>query len=129
MHLTWNYMMADYEPEYVETPSPIASNMVEGTAVYNNNGEKIGRIINFMVNKQTGQVEYAIMSFGGFLGLDHDHCPIPWKKMNYVIAHHGFVVNISAEKLAKAPKHHGDNTPIYDPAYCIMVNGYYGLGL
>jgi sporulation protein YlmC with PRC-barrel domain len=120
--------MAGHEPEYVETSSLIASDMVEGTSVFNKDGEKIGHILNFMVNKHSGQVEYAVMSFGGFLGMGEDHYPLPWRKLKYVVARHGFVIDISKEKLARAPKHERENLPIYDPAYGMMVNGYYGIG-
>ncbi len=120
--------MADHEPEYIETSSLIASDMVEGTSVFNRDDEKIGHIHNFMVNKHSGQVEYAVMSFGGFLGMGEDHYPIPWKKLKYVVARHGFVVDISKEKLAAAPKHVSDIPPIYDPAYGMLINGYYGPG-
>jgi sporulation protein YlmC with PRC-barrel domain len=120
--------MAGHEPEYVETSSLIASNMVEGTSVFNKDGDKVGHIHNFMVNKHSGQVEYAVMSFGGFLGMGEDHYPLPWRKLKYVVARHGFVVDISKEQLARAPKHERENLPIYDPAYGMLVNGYYGIG-
>jgi hypothetical protein len=118
--------MPAHEPEYFETSSLIASDMVEGTPVYNRDDEKIGRIHNFMVNKHSGLVEYAVMSFGGFLGMGEDHYPIPWKKLKYVVARHGFVVDIDKETLAKAPKHEGELMPIYDPAYSMLINSYYG---
>ncbi len=120
--------MAGHEPEYVETSSLIASDMVEGTSVFNKDGEKIGHMLNFMVNKHSGQVEYAVMSFGGFLGMGEDHYPLPWRKLKYVVAQHGFVIDISTEQLARAPKHERENIPIYDPAYGMLVNGYYGIG-
>ena len=120
--------MADREPEYFETSSLIASDMVEGTPVFNRDNEKIGHIHNFMVNKHTGTVEYAVMSFGGFLGMGEDHYPIPWDKLKYVVARHGFVVDIAKETLAKAPKHESGLLPIYDPAYSMLVNSYYGQG-
>ena len=44
--------MADHEPEYVETSSLIASDMVEGTGVFNKAGERLGKILNFMVNRK-----------------------------------------------------------------------------
>ena len=121
--------MVDHEPEYVETSSLIASDMVEGTSVFNRDNEKIGHILNFMVNKHSGQVEYAVMSFGGFLGMGADHYPIPWKKLKYVVARHGFVVDIDKEKLANAPKHVSDILPIYGLAYGMLINRYYGLGV
>ena len=52
-----------------ETDRLIASNKVEGTAVYNRTGEHLGEVYNFMVDKYSGQVAYAVMSFGGFLGI------------------------------------------------------------
>jgi sporulation protein YlmC with PRC-barrel domain len=119
--------MAEHEPEYVETSSLIASDMVEGTSVFNKDGEKMGKILNFMVNKHSGQVEYAVMSFGGFLGMAEDHYPIPWKRLKYVVARHGFVVDITKEKLAKAPKHDRGDEPVYDATYGMMVNSYYGM--
>ena len=119
--------MADHEPEYVETSSLIASDMVEGTPVYNKAGEKMGKILNFMVNKHSGQVEYAVMSFGGFLGLGEDHYPLPWKKLTYVVAQHGFVVDIDQPTLDKAPKHGRGNEPVYDATYGTMINSYYGV--
>ena len=120
--------MADHEPDYVETSSLIASDMVEGTAVYNKAGDKMGKILNFMVNKKSGQVEYAVMSFGGFLGIGEDHYPLPWKKLNYVIEQDGFVVDLTKEQLSKAPKHDRGDEPVYNTAYGMMVNDYYGMG-
>jgi sporulation protein YlmC with PRC-barrel domain len=61
-----------------ETDRLIASNKVEGTAVYNRRGEKLGSVYNFMVDKRSGKVEYAIMSFGGFLGMGDSYHPLPW---------------------------------------------------
>jgi len=49
-----------------ETDRLIASDKVEGTAVYNRQNERLGTVHNFMVDKSTGQVAYAVMSFGGF---------------------------------------------------------------
>ena len=60
-----------------ETESLIASNKVEGTAVYDEDGEKLGSIYNFMVDKVSGQVEYAVLQFGGVFGLGSDYYPLP----------------------------------------------------
>ena len=63
-----------------ETDRLIASNMVEGTAVYNRQGERLGSVYNFMVDKRSGQVEYGVMSFGGFLGIGDSYHPLPWAR-------------------------------------------------
>lgn len=120
--------MADHEPEYFETSSLIASDMVEGTPVFNRDGEKLGKILNLMINKHSGQVDYAVMSFGGFLGMGEDHYPLPWKKLKYVVARHGFVIDIDKAQLDKAPKHQGNPVPIFDAAYSALITGYYGNG-
>jgi uncharacterized protein YrrD len=64
-------------PATDETDRLIASNKVEGTAVYDRDGNKLGSVYNFMVDKQSGQVEYAALSFGGFLGVGTDYHPLP----------------------------------------------------
>ena len=66
-----------------ETDRLIASNKVEGTAVYNRTGKHLGEVYNFMVDKYSGQVAYAVMSFGGFLGIGEKYHPLPWKVLTY----------------------------------------------
>jgi hypothetical protein len=66
-----------------ETYSLIGSDKVEGTAVYRSNGEKIGKIIRLMIGKQSGKVGYAVMSFGGFMGIGEDYHPLPWSLLTY----------------------------------------------
>ncbi len=61
-----------------ETGSLIASDKVQGTEVYNTAGENLGAIHDIMVDKPSGKVAYAIMSFGGFLGIGNQYRPLPW---------------------------------------------------
>ena len=77
-----------------ETNNLIASDKVEGTAVYNAEGEKLGKIENFMVGKRNGRVEYAVMSFGGVLGMGEDYYPLPWSELDYDTSKGGYLVNI-----------------------------------
>jgi len=92
-----------------ETYSMIGSDKVEGTNVYRSNGEKVGTIERIMLDKATGKVAYAVMSFGGFLGLGHDHYPIPWPRLTYNEQLGGYELNITDQELKGAPK--------YDPAH------------
>lgn len=113
------------------TDSPndlIASNRVEGTAVYNREGERLGTIENFMVDKRSGQVEYAVMSFGGFLGIGHDHYPLPWKMLTYDPAQGGYVVDLAKDKLEGAPRYDRESEPEYNTLYGRSIYDYYGLG-
>src|SRR5258705_4452426 len=81
----------------------IGSDRVEGTNVYRSDGKKIGEIERVMLDKFSGQIAYAVMSFGGFLGIGEDHYPIPWERLTYNEELGGFQVNINHEQLQKAP--------------------------
>ncbi len=61
-----------------ETYCLIASDKVEGTPVYRSNGEQVGTMERVMIDKISGKVAYAVMSFGGFLGIGEDYHPLPW---------------------------------------------------
>lgn len=108
-----------------ETRRLIASNKVEGTAVYDRKGEQIGTISNFMVDKVSGQVAYAVMSFGGFLGLGESHHPLPWRALTYDVRLGGYVVDIDPGQLADAPRHGADEDPYADSAFGKNVDAYY----
>ena len=66
-----------------ETVSLIGSDKVEGTPVYGRDGNKIGTIQRIMIDKISGKVAYAVMSFGGFLGMGEDYYPMPWASLKY----------------------------------------------
>ncbi|MCI4590270.1 PRC-barrel domain-containing protein [Sphingobium sp. BYY-5] len=105
----------------------IASDRVEGTAVYNREGERLGKISNFMVEKQSGQVRYAALSFGGFLGIGNDEYPLPWSMLRYDVDKGGYVVDLDKQQLDDAPRHTADQRPDYDEDYGRNVYRYYGL--
>ncbi|MBO9574691.1 MAG: PRC-barrel domain-containing protein [Sphingobium sp.] len=108
-----------------ETTRLIASNKVEGTAVYNRAGEKLGTIQNFMVDKRSGKAEYAVLEFGGFLGMGTSYYPLPWEKLTYSTAQGGYVVDIDKDLLEKAPRYERDTPPPFDDAYGRQVYGYW----
>ncbi|MDB5687232.1 MAG: photosystem reaction center subunit [Rhizorhabdus sp.] len=109
-----------------ETIELIASNKVEGTTVYNEDGDRLGTILNFMVNKYDGQVEYAVLQFGGLFGLGSDHYPLPWDLLSYDEEQGGYVVDIDKEMLEQAPRY-GAEEPIFDRAFGEQVYGHYGI--
>ena len=113
-----------------ETDRLIASNKVEGTAVYGPNDERLGSIHNFMVDKHSGQAEYAVLSFGGFLGIGDDYYPLPWKTLTYDTRLGGYVVNVTKEQLEGAPRYARTEEADWDnPDYGRRVFDYYGMGL
>jgi sporulation protein YlmC with PRC-barrel domain len=110
-----------------ETQRLIASNKVEGTSVYNQQGEKLGSIYNFMVDKMSGEVEYAVLSFGGLFGMGSDYYPLPWDVLTYDTDQGGYVVNLDKSVLEKAPRYSADQEPAFDQDYGRQVYGYYGV--
>ena len=111
-----------------ETDRLIASDKVEGTAVYNRKGERLGDVHNLMVDKYSGQVAYAVMSFGGFLGIGESYHPLPWKVLDYDTRMGGYVVDLDKDKLQGAPSFTRDQTPAWnDRDWGTRVHDYYGV--
>jgi len=87
-----------------ETTSLIASDKVEGTAVYGADHRKIGSLERVMIDKISGKVAYAVLSFGGFLGMGEDFYPMPWSTLKYDTNLGGYLVNLTKDQLDNAPK-------------------------
>ncbi len=109
-----------------ETGSLIGSDKVEGTAVYGADDTKIGSIERVMIDKMSGKVSYAVLSFGGFLGIGDDHYPLPWQSLKYDTNLGGYRTGITESQLKGAPKYSNDNAWNWnDPARARSVNDYY----
>jgi hypothetical protein len=88
-----------------ETASLIGSDKVEGTPVYRPSGERVGQIERVMIDKMSGKVAYAVMSFGGFMGIGEDYYPLPWSLLAFDPKLGGYVIDITQEQLKGAPKY------------------------
>ena len=86
----------------------VASDRVEGTKVCRPDGTKIGTIKRLMIDKLSGNVAYAILSFGGLLGLGEKHLPVPWARMSYSTALEAYELDLTDDELAKAPSYAAD---------------------
>ena len=85
------------------SPKLISSNKVQGTEVYGPNGEHVGEISYLMIERVSGQVAYAVMSFGGFLGMGKDFYPIPWNSLKYDTTLDGYRTDVTREQVEGAP--------------------------
>jgi len=122
-------MEAAMVTEARETVDLIGSDKVEGTAVYGADRTKIGSIERVMIEKLSGQVSYAVLGFGGFLGIGDDHYPLPWQSLKYDTDLGGYVTSITEAQLQNAPRYSNDNAWNWrDPARTRSVNDYYGVG-
>jgi hypothetical protein len=84
--------------------SLISSEDVQGTNVYGPDGSKLGEIDHLMIEKQAGRVTYAVMSFGGLLGVGNSHYPLPWGALKYDTGLGGYKTNVSSDQLKDAPQ-------------------------
>lgn len=111
----------------MNTSQVISSDKVEGTAVYNTNGDKLGSIDDLVIDKISGHVRYATLEFGGFLGMGTDRYPIPWSLLTYDTTLDGYRVPLDKSLLEKAPRYSPDETPVYTDEYGHRVYDYYGV--
>ena len=111
-----------------ETAELIGSDKVEGTAVYGSDNNKIGSIERLMIEKRSGKVSYAVLSFGGFLGIGDDHYPLPWQTLKYDTSLGGYQVNLTNDQLSGAPRYgEREDWDWEDRTRTRTVNEYYGV--
>jgi PRC-barrel domain len=109
-----------------ETTSLISAEKVNGTNVYNTAGDELGEIDDVMIDKQSGRIAYAVMSFGGFLGMGERYHPLPWATLKYDTRQGGYVVGLTKEQLEKAPTFARNETPAWgDRTYEKRIHDYY----
>jgi PRC-barrel domain len=104
--------------------SLIGANKVERTPVFNRSGEELGRIHEIMIDKHTGNVAYAVMSFGGVFGVGEKYCPLPWSTLSYDTDFQGYVADLSKEALKNAAAYDPQNPP-WSAAYEGRLLQYY----
>ena len=124
MNYTTNVGQRGLETE--ETARLIASDKVEGTAVYDRNSNHLGQVHHLMIDKHTGQIAYAVMLFGGFLGIGENFYPLPWKMLNYGPNLGGYIVDLNRNRLDKAPSFESKNMPDWsDRRYTGRIDEYW----
>ncbi len=106
----------------------IAAHQVQGTTVYNAALEKLGSVEDVMLDKASGRIAYAILSFGGFLGIGDRYYPLPWAKLNYDTEMGGYIVDIDRDVLEGAPSYTNPAKAAWDDeAWSRGVYTYYGV--
>ena len=111
-----------------ETNRLISSQKVNGTAVYNDQGENLGTVDHLMIDKFSGHVAYAVMSFGGFLGIGADYHPLPWDALDYDVNLGGYRVDVNRTQLEAAPRYTANTEPNWsDRAYTDRLDQHWGV--
>jgi hypothetical protein len=103
----------------------IAAGKVNGTNVYNTAGDKLGSVDDVMIDKVSGRAIYAVMSFGGFLGMGEKFHPLPWATLKYDAQKGGYVVNLDKKLLEAAPNYDRGSEFKWTPDYGRKVDSYY----
>jgi hypothetical protein len=120
--------MSAREMDEREFGNLIGSDKVEGTAVFGPDDNKIGAIERVMIDKMSGKVSYAVLGFGGFLGLRNDHYPLPWQSLKYDTRLGGYRTGITEDQLRGAPKYRDDCDWNWgDVGTTRTLNDYYGV--
>jgi hypothetical protein len=113
--------------EKSEIGNLIGSDKVEGTAVYGPDGERIGSIERVMIDKVSGKASYAVLGFGGFLGIGNDHYPLSWETLKYNTNLGGYQVGLTEDQLRGAPKYSNEEEWSWEkPAGLSAIDTYYG---
>ncbi|MBB5685868.1 PRC-barrel domain-containing protein [Sphingobium boeckii] len=107
-----------------DTTLLIASNKADAIKVQSRDGESIGHVHCFMVNKRTGLSTYAILSLGGFLGINKSYYPLPFELLHYDGGQDQYVVTLDRRVLEGGPSW-SNHAPIFDQAYADRVAKYY----
>jgi sporulation protein YlmC with PRC-barrel domain len=105
----------------------IGADQVQGTTIYNPRGDNLGSVQDVMIDKISGRIAYAVVGFGGFLGIGNRHYPLPWETLKYDQSMGGYVVNLDKSVLEGAPSYADDEAVTWnDRAWDERVYDYYG---
>jgi hypothetical protein len=106
----------------------IAAKKVQGTPVTNPQGENLGEIEDVVIDKLDGTVRYAVLSFGGFLGMGDKLFALPWEVLHYNEGQGAYVINVDKETLQNAPGFEEDDWPdMTDPSWTDRLRRHYNL--
>jgi sporulation protein YlmC with PRC-barrel domain len=98
-------------------PQALSASTLLGNEVVDRAGHQVGRIQELMVDPASGRVTYAVMSFGGFLGVNEKLFAVPWVSLELDPAHDRFVLDVDRERLKEAPGFDKDNWPNMSDRY------------
>lgn len=89
--------------EQSETSTLISADKVKGTHIYNSAGEHLGEIETVMIDKASGKIAYAVVTFGGFLGMGGSRYALPWQILRYDSSEQGYVIDVADDILRSTP--------------------------
>lgn len=113
--------------EHGPGPALMGADTLLGNDVYNPAGDDLGDIKEILLDMQTGQVSYAVLSFGGFLGMGSKLFAVPWRALKLDTVNKRFILGVAKERLETAPGFDKDSWPdMADPTWANDLHTYYG---
>jgi hypothetical protein len=110
-----------------ESARSLLTARVDDTLVYDPDGRKLGSVHSFHIHRASGQVEYAVLSFGGFLGLGQSFHPVPFGLLSVNQERGGYTVIVSKTMLDGGPSYRPDSAPVWDAPYARRISEYFGM--
>jgi sporulation protein YlmC with PRC-barrel domain len=108
-------------------PATLSASTISGDPVVNRQGEDLGKIEDLVLDVDSGRVAYAVLSFGGFLGMGNKLFAMPWQSLELDADNHRFILDVSKERLENAPGFDKDHWPnMADRKWGATVHEYYG---
>ncbi len=108
-------------------PQLMGADTLNGNDVYNSDGEDLGDIKEFMIEMSSGRVAYAVLSFGGLLGMGDKLFAVPWSALKLDTVNKRFTLNVPKSRLVDAPGFDKDHWPaMADAAWATGVHKFYG---
>lgn len=109
-------------------PTLMGAKTLVGEDVVSTSDENLGDIKEIMLDMRNGQVAYAVLAFGGFIGLGEKLFAVPWQALRLDTANKRFILNVEKNQLANAPGFDKDNWPdMGDQSWVQQLNSFYGV--
>jgi len=119
---------ADRRPSDGPGPEVMDAATLKGDSVVNSSGEDLGNIEAIMLDVTSGRIAYAVLSFGGFLGMGSKLFAIPWSALTLDAAEKRFILDVSKDRLENAPGFDKDHWPsMADNSWATEVHSYYNV--
>jgi hypothetical protein len=105
----------------------ILASRVVGTPVFDRSGTRLGHVADVSIDKASGKTIYAIMSFGGFLGIGESYHPLPWRVLTYDTSLGGYVIDVDRSRLERAPRYTSSSMPEWNRDYRSRIDDYWAM--
>lgn len=121
------YGMYSTETNEISVPGLMGADTLIGEDVYNDQDEDLGDIKEIMLDMRSGRVSYAVLAFGGFLGMGEKLFAVPWNALTLDTVNKRFILKVTKERLKDAPGFESDHWPdMASTAWADTIHSYYG---